>query len=139
MEDKTIFELIHDMDKFTNQLIVQWNINFNEDLGISHILVLSHLKKNGKSKPSDIAKILGLTPPTLSYLSDKLVRKKLAVRTADESDRRIIFLEITDAGVELLGRATAEGQKLRRNLFEKLDEQERELLAKLYKKLNSED
>ncbi|MEF2248437.1 MarR family winged helix-turn-helix transcriptional regulator [Paenibacillus sp. IITD108] len=138
MEDKTIFELIHDMDKFTNQLIVQWNINFNEDLGISHVLVLSHLKNNGKSRPSDIAKILGLTPPTLSYLSDKLVRKKLAVRTADESDRRIIFLEITDAGVALLERATAEGQRLRRNLFEKLDEQERELLAKLYKKLNSE-
>ncbi|MGI2296431.1 MarR family winged helix-turn-helix transcriptional regulator [Paenibacillus sp. GXUN7292] len=139
MEDKTIFELIHDMDKFTNQLIVQWNINFNEDLGISHVLVLSHLKNNGKSRPSDIAKILGLTPPTLSYLSDKLVRKKLAVRTADESDRRIIFLEITDAGVALLERATAEGQRLRRNLFEKLDEQERELLAKLYKKLNNED
>lgn len=138
MEDKTIFELIHDMDKFTNQLIVQWNINFNEDLGISHVLVLSHLKNNGKSRPSDIAKILGLTPPTLSYLSDKLVRKKLAVRTADESDRRIIFLEITDAGVALLERATAEGQRLRRNLFEKLDEQERELLAKLYKKLSSE-
>jgi len=139
MEEKTFFELIHDMDKFTNQLIVQWNINFNEDLGISHILVLSHLKQYGKSRPSDIAKVLGLTPPTLSYLSDKLVRRKLAIRTADESDRRIIFLDITDNGAVLLNRAIAEGQRLRRSLFEKLTEQERELLAGLYKKLSSED
>nr|WP_157336567.1 MarR family transcriptional regulator [Paenibacillus lutrae] len=126
------------MDKFTNKLIVQWNKTFNEDLGVSHVLVLGHLKQNGKSRPSDIAKILGLTPPTLSYLSEKLVKKKLAVRMSDETDRRIIYLGITDQGAEVLKRASLEGQRLRRNLFEKLNEQERAELANLYKKLNSE-
>ncbi|MVP00670.1 MarR family transcriptional regulator [Paenibacillus lutrae] len=138
MEEQTVFELIHNMDKFTNKLIVQWNKTFNEDLGVSHVLVLGHLKQNGKSRPSDIAKILGLTPPTLSYLSEKLVKKKLAVRMSDETDRRIIYLGITDQGAEVLKRASLEGQRLRRNLFEKLNEQERAELANLYKKLNSE-
>ncbi|WP_068776552.1 MarR family winged helix-turn-helix transcriptional regulator [Paenibacillus sp. FJAT-26967] len=138
MEEQTVFELIHNMDKFTNKLIVQWNKTFNEDLGVSHVLVLGHLKQNGKSRPSDIAKILGLTPPTLSYLSEKLVKKKLAVRMSDESDRRIIYLGITDKGADVLKRASLEGQRLRRNLFEKLNEQERAELANLYKKLNSE-
>ncbi|MFS0841051.1 MarR family winged helix-turn-helix transcriptional regulator [Paenibacillus sp. 1P03SA] len=139
MEEQTVFELIHNMDKFTNGLIVQWNKTFNEDLGVSHVLVLGHLKQNGKSRPSDIARILGLTPPTLSYLSEKLVAKKLAVRTVDESDRRIIYLGITDKGAEVLKRATLEGERLRRNLFQKLSEQERAELANLYKKLNAED
>ncbi|WP_028549667.1 MarR family winged helix-turn-helix transcriptional regulator [Paenibacillus sp. UNC451MF] len=139
MEEQTLFELIHNMDKFTNQLIIQWNKTFSEDLGISHVLVLGHLKKNGKSRPSDIAKILGLTPPTLSYLSEKLVAKKFAVRMVDESDRRIIYLGITDIGTDVLKRASLEGQRLRKNLFEKLTEQERTQLANLYKKLNSED
>ncbi|MEC0245161.1 MarR family transcriptional regulator [Paenibacillus chitinolyticus] len=137
MEEQTVFELIHNMDKFTNGLIIQWNKTFNEDLGVSHVLVLGHLKQNGKSRPSDIAKILGLTPPTLSYLSEKLVAKKLAVRTVDESDRRIIYLGITAAGAEVLKRASLEGERLRRNLFEKLTDEERAELANLFKKLNS--
>ncbi|RKP51716.1 MarR family transcriptional regulator [Cohnella endophytica] len=136
MEEQTLFELIHNMDKFTNQLIIQWNKTFSEDLGISHVLVLGHLNQHGKSRPSDIARILGLTPPTLSYLSEKLVAKKLAVRTVDESDRRIVYLGITDKGAEVLNRASLEGQRLRTNLFEKLTEQERAQLANLYKKLN---
>ncbi|GKS11720.1 MarR family transcriptional regulator [Paenibacillus chitinolyticus] len=137
MEEQTVFELIHNMDKFTNGLIIQWNKTFNEDLGVSHVLVLGHLKQNGKSRPSDLAKILGLTPPTLSYLSEKLVAKKLAVRMVDESDRRIIYLGITDQGAEVLKRATLEGERLRRNLFEKLTDEERAELANLFKKLNS--
>ncbi|MBM6383716.1 MULTISPECIES: MarR family winged helix-turn-helix transcriptional regulator [Paenibacillus] len=136
MEEKTIFEIIHNMDTFTNKLIIQWNKSFNEDLGVSHVLVLSHLKQNGKSRPSDIAKVLGLTPPTLSYLSDKLVGKKLAVRVVDESDRRNSYLDITEDGSEVLGRASMEGQKLRRALFEKLTAQDREKLAEIFEKLN---
>lgn len=139
MEEKSIFELIHNMDKFTNHLIVQWNKSFSEDLGVSHVLVLGHLMQNGKSRPSDIAKTLGLTPPTLSYLSEKLVAKKLAARMVNESDRRIIYLGITDKGAEVLKRASLEGQRLRENLFEKLTEQERAQLASLYKKLISND
>lgn len=139
MEEQTIFELIHNMDNFTNQLIIQWNKTFSEDLGVSHVLVLGHLKQNGKSRPSDIAKTLGLTPPTLSYLSEKLVAKKLAVRLADESDRRIIYLDITATGAEVLRRATLEGQKLRRQLFQKLTEEDRAELARIFKKLDSED
>lgn len=40
MKEQTIFEIIHNMDKVTNNLIIQWNKMFNEDLGVSHILVL---------------------------------------------------------------------------------------------------
>lgn len=136
MEEQTIFEIIHNMDKVTNHLIIKWNKTFNEDLGISHILVLGHLKTSGKSRPSDIARSLGLTPPTLTHLSEKLVQKNLAVRVTDESDRRIIYLAITDKGEDMLKRANLEGQNLRRNLFEKLTQEERQQLLKIFEKLN---
>lgn len=137
MQEQTIFELIHNMDKFTNQLIIQWNKTFEEDLGISHILVLGYLKENGKARPSDLAKVLGITPPSLTHLSQKLVKKKLAVRVMDESDRRIIYLQITDKGTEIVKKANDQGQMLRKNLFEKLTEEERQQLAILYGKLNN--
>lgn len=80
-----------------------------------------------------------MTPPTLTHLSEKLVRKKLAIRIIDESDRRIIYLGITDKGVEMVNRANQEGQALRRNLFEKLTDEERQQLLKIYEKLNASE
>ncbi|UOQ95469.1 MarR family winged helix-turn-helix transcriptional regulator [Halobacillus shinanisalinarum] len=137
MKEQTIFELIHSMDQVTNNLIIQWNKMFKESLGISHILVLSHLKRSGKSRPSDIAGALGLTPPSLTHLSEKLVQKKLAVRLIDDDDRRIIYLAITDKGNSMINKAHKEGKALRRNLFEKLTEEERQHLLGIYEKLNS--
>ncbi|MCM3112877.1 MarR family winged helix-turn-helix transcriptional regulator [Lederbergia lenta] len=137
MKEQTIFEIIHNMDKVTNNLIIQWNKIFYENLGVSHILVLGHIMENGKSRPSDIARVLGLTPPTLTHLSEKLVQKELAIRLEDKSDRRIIYLGITDKGIEIVKRANIEGQILRKNLFEKLTDEERLQLLNIYKKLNT--
>lgn len=137
MEEETIFEIIHNMDQFTNQLIIEWNKTFNEQLGISHILILGYLSVHGKKRLSDLAKVVGLTPPTVTHLSEKLVKKGLARRAKDEDDRRIIYLDITEAGKEILGRANQEGQVLRRKLFEKLTTEERQSMLHIYRKLNS--
>ncbi|MDR4887331.1 MarR family transcriptional regulator [Fredinandcohnia sp. QZ13] len=136
MKEQTIFEILHNMDKVTNQLIIQWNKLFEGDLGVSHILVLGHLKTHGKSRPSDIAKALGLTPPTLTHLSNKLVKRELVVRKQDESNRRVIYLEITEKGYEVLNEANEEGKKLRRKLFESLTDEERNQLLNIYEKLS---
>ncbi|WP_188455857.1 MarR family winged helix-turn-helix transcriptional regulator [Virgibacillus oceani] len=136
MEEQTIFEIIHSMDKVTNKLIIQWNKLFKEDLGVSHILILGHLKANGKSRSSDIAKAIGLTPPSVTHLSEKLVHKELVTRIIGKSDRRITYLAITDKGDEVLKWANQEGQILRRNLFEKLTEEDRLRLLEIYRKLS---
>lgn len=136
MPEKTIFDILHQMDTFTNSIMVKWNKIFNEDLGVSHILTLGFIKNNKKARPSDISKELGLTPPTVTHLVEKLVKKKLVERALDESDRRIIYLVITEKGEEILERANKDGQVLRREMFLKLSEEEREQLLSLYEKLN---
>jgi DNA-binding MarR family transcriptional regulator len=136
VDNQTIFGIIHMMEKVNNNLIIKWNKTFNENLGISHILVLSHLRDNGKSRPSDIARSLGLTPPSLTHLSDKLIQKELAVRLADENDRRILYLTITDKGQHILKKAHQEGKKLQTQLFQQLTEEERHQLLSIYSKLS---
>ncbi|MBP2258416.1 MarR family winged helix-turn-helix transcriptional regulator [Virgibacillus alimentarius] len=136
MIEKDIFGIIHSMDRVTNYLIIQWNKTFNESLGISHILVLGHLRDNGKSRPSDIARTLGLTPSTLTHLSEKLVQKGLATRFTDDNNRRIIYLAITDKGIDLVRKAHEEGKSLRENLFEELSDEEQQQLLSIYGKLN---
>ncbi|MFD1780622.1 MarR family winged helix-turn-helix transcriptional regulator [Fredinandcohnia salidurans] len=135
MKEQTIFEILHNMDKVTNNLIIQWNKFFDEDLGVSQILVLGHLKVHGKSRLSDIAKALGLTPPTLTHLSNKLVKRNLAVRKIDESNRRVVYLEITDEGIEMVSKANEEGKILRKKLLERLTEEETQQLRNIYEKL----
>lgn len=137
MKEQTIFEIINNMDKVTNQLIVDWNKSFQEDLGVSHILVLGHLVTHGQSRPSVIAKGIGLTPPTLTHLAEKLVNKQFITRQADENDRRIIYLAITDEGREVLDQANKEGKVLRQKLFERLTADETHQLLDIYRKLNA--
>ncbi|GEN30966.1 DNA-binding MarR family transcriptional regulator [Cerasibacillus quisquiliarum] len=136
MKEQTVFEILHNMDKFTNGLIIKWNKMFNENLGISHVLTLGYLNKNRKARPSEIAKELGLTPPTVTHLLEKLVNRQLVVRLFDENDRRIVLLDITDKGKELLHRAHAEGQRLRKEMFEKLTSEEKQQLLHIFQKLN---
>src|SRR5699024_9998319 len=136
MEEQTIFDILHNMDKVTNNLIVQWNKIFDEDLGVSHILVLGHIKQNGPTRPTELAKILGLTPPTLTHLSEKLVKKKLAKRISSEKDRRMVYLDITEEGGNVVDRANLKGHELRKKLFSSLTEEEKNQLLHIYKKLN---
>nr|WP_207627675.1 MULTISPECIES: MarR family transcriptional regulator [Bacillaceae] len=123
------------MDKVNNRLIIEWNKMFNENIGISHVLVLSHLKNYGKSRPSDIAKALGIAPPSITHLSEKLIQKDLAVRVTDEVDKRILYLEIRDKGLKILTKAQEEGKMLRKQLFEKLSVEEQQQLLNIYTKL----
>ena len=69
-------------------------------------------------------------------MAEKLVKKDLAVRLTDESDRRIIYLGITDKGEEMVGRANQEGIALRKKMFEQLTDEEREQLLRIYEKLS---
>ncbi|GHH99843.1 MarR family winged helix-turn-helix transcriptional regulator [Neobacillus kokaensis] len=135
MENPSIFELIHLMDKMNNRLIVEWNQMFNENIGITHILVLAHLRDHGKSRPSDIAKALGLAPPSITHLTEKLIKRELAVRVSDENDKRVLYLEIRDKGRDLLKKAQEEGKKLRTQLLERLTEEEQQQLIRIYTKL----
>lgn len=136
MQEQTVFEILHNMDNFTNGLIVKWNRMFNEDLGVSDILTLGYLKQHGESRPSHIAKALGLTPPTVTNITNKLVKQQLATRLYDENDRRTILIDITDKGTEILQRANEKGQNLRKEMFLKLTEEERKQMLHIFQKLN---
>lgn len=136
MEEETIFDILHNMDQVTNNLIIQWQKLFHTDLGITHILVLGHLKRFGPKRLSELASTLGLTRPTLTHLSEKLVKKNLVKRIFSEEDRRAIYLEITKDGEKVLMSAHIKGQELRKRLFQVLTPKEQTQLLKIYQKLS---
>ncbi|MCA1028257.1 MarR family transcriptional regulator [Cytobacillus kochii] len=136
MNDQTVFELIHAMEQVTNRMIIKWNQSFNEGLGISHILLLSHLKRDGKMKPIDLAESLGIAPSSISHLIQKLSKRDYIKRIPDLNDKRISYLDITDEGLEVLRKAAEDGHQLQKNTFARLTNEEIKQLLAIYQKLN---
>lgn len=136
MNDQTVFELIHAMEQVTNRMIIKWNQSFNEGLGISHILLLSHLKRDGKMKPIDLAESLGIAPSSISHLIQKLSKRDYIKRIPDLNDKRISYLDITDEGLEVLKKAAEDGHQLQKNTFAQLTNEEIKQLLAIYQKLN---
>jgi DNA-binding MarR family transcriptional regulator len=67
-----------------------------------HWRVLRHLADETGHPMGEIAERLGMNPPTLTKLIDRMVGKSLVQRTADPDDSRRVLVYATDAGLELL-------------------------------------
>ncbi|WJY28218.1 MarR family winged helix-turn-helix transcriptional regulator [Sporosarcina trichiuri] len=136
MTEQNIFELLHTIEKVTYQMVVQWQQRSDNDLGISHILVLQELLNEGESRPSDIAKKLNFTPASLTHLSTKLTKQGLVVRRQAENDKRTKYLSITDEGKSIVEKAYNDGIEVRRELFSHISADEQQALLDIYKKLD---
>lgn len=134
--DKNIFELLHTIEKISYQMVVKWQQRSENDLGISHILVLQELVNEGESRPSDIAKKLNFTPASLTHLSMKLTKQGLIERRQSDEDKRTKYLSITDAGRELVEKAYNDGIEVRRELFSHISYEEQQKMLDIYKKLD---
>lgn len=99
--------------------------NMPVDLGIAHMMVLKVLSV--REKPpiiADLAKELSISASMMTHIIDKIESAKLIHRTRDESDRRIVRVEITEEG---------------KSLVNKLDAEARERIVLFLKNLNEND
>ena len=79
----------------------------NNELGLTtpQLLCLHALKENENSTLSDVAKAVNLGASTVNGIVDRLEAKKLVVRHRSQSDRRKVYLEMTDKGVNMTQKA----------------------------------
>lgn len=67
-------------------------------LTVTQTFILRYLDKHGSAKASDIAKMAGLSPGAVTQVCDELVRMGFVDRTRSNDDRRVVHIDITDAG-----------------------------------------
>lgn len=130
-----IFKLIRTMELYTDEAIIRFTKSFNRNIGLSPILVLSQLKKNGPQKQSVLANSLGYTPGAITNISTKLVKEEYAERLYNDEDRRHVLLKITPKGEAMLLEARENGDKLHIELFNALSDDELNQLLFLYEKM----
>ncbi|WP_425644205.1 MarR family winged helix-turn-helix transcriptional regulator [Agrobacterium leguminum] len=112
------------------------------DVGVGEIDVLTHLAQrpeNRPLRPSDLASLCMVTTGAMTGRLARLEQKSYLTRVPHPSDRRTIYVEITEAGRELLNRTRAEVARESHLLqgIRALENSERQNLIKTLSKLIS--
>ena len=135
MNQENLFDLIHPIEQISNEHIVEFTSRFSYPIGVSSILVLAELKKNGALRQSDLADKLDYTKGAVTHIASKLVSNQLAERLSDEDDRRTVYLRITDKGIIALSEAQKIGESIFLELFQALSKEELHEYLRLQRKL----
>ncbi|MBT2671687.1 MarR family transcriptional regulator [Streptomyces sp. ISL-14] len=90
------------------------------------------MKKEGSIKSTKLADFLTVKPSAITVFVDKLVEMDYVKRQPSEKDRRVINLELKEAGEAILGRVLADHNQLMGKNFNSFSEDElQDLLQKL--------
>lgn len=97
----------------------------NNDMHIIEAIGLS-----GENTMSVVAKKLGITAGSLTTSINSLVNKKYVVRKRSETDRRVVFIGLTEKGEKAFDHHKEYHKKMTEAVLENLDEKEIAILIK---------
>ena len=108
------------------------------DLSVNEVSILFVILTAGTIELRDLIPYAGLKKATASTLIDRLVNKGMVNRTQSTTDRRVVTISITEAGIAEFRRAFDAYHQGERFWMSKLDESEaRTLLGLLDKRLST--
>ncbi len=104
------WKIVHSLD--TSRLRA-WE---EHKLSLPLLRILFYIRSHPMCTANQIAKVLGLTPPTVSELVDKLVQRGFICRGEDPNDRRVTPLTLSESAVVLTGEISRENTAYLRNV-----------------------
>ena len=72
------------------------------DISLTAASTLGNLDANGPCRLTELATREGVTQPAMTQLVSRLERERLAERTTDPTDGRVVLVHVTEAGRALL-------------------------------------
>ena len=100
----------------------------SEGLNLTELGVLRLLVRNDAMRISSLAAEQAMTQPGMTQLVTRMERAGLVVREPDPNDRRVVRVVATDSGRQLFEHRDASRVALFAELYEHLDEEERQRL-----------
>lgn len=128
-----------DLDKLAFEINKKLQIKIKEavdsSLHQSHIFLLRFIRSEGQCIVTDIAKYLGITLSAVTSLVNKLNEMGLVIRVRSEDDRRVVLLNITKEGREVLNKVDKNIKILFQEFFSDLSQEELHIIQKVVIKL----
>jgi DNA-binding MarR family transcriptional regulator len=95
-----------------------------DDLSLTAASTLYRLEQGGARRLTELAGLEGVTQPAMTQLVSRLERGGLAQRRADPQDGRVVLIEITDHGRDVMARRRSVRTQRLTELLAHLDEEE---------------
>lgn len=129
MENKDIDEILEGMFSvlpvFRKRVLrISDDILKDQEISRPHFQIMKNLRTEGPCSMTELGKLLSVSKPNVTTLVDKLVELNIVKRKFDDSDRRIINIELTEQGCDY---------------FEDLKETLKAALSKSMKKFTKDD
>jgi DNA-binding MarR family transcriptional regulator len=119
--EKLIDELML-LERRITRAAERWNpeVWMELELTISQLKSLMFIDFEGSTNSRTLATALGVTPPNVTGIIDRLVEQKLVSRTENLEDRRIATLTLTSRGKAVLTKLQDIKRSLRESILKRL-------------------
>jgi len=97
----------------------------------AEVYLLQILRKKGGCSVTALAPMLGVTPGTVTNLTDRLNSKGYVVRERGEEDRRVVQIIPTEAGLKLVDKINEDRITMLGKVFERMDEKTSDDLVRI--------
>jgi DNA-binding MarR family transcriptional regulator len=101
----------------------------------SQFFVLQKINSKGRMTVSEVAEKLSVSLSAITALVDRLVQAGLVVRSRDEQDRRLVWLEATEKGREIMERCIESRRDVAVKYFGRLPAEDLKKLLEIYEKV----
>ncbi|CAM3808839.1 MarR family transcriptional regulator [Alicyclobacillus pomorum] len=121
-------------------LILQQNLATTlakEGFTRNQLFVLSYLSRRDTAKIGDIARAADMSPSTITALCDELEAKHLVQRHRSKSDRRVVYVTLTEDGKRKLEMVREQRVNQMMEMFAPFDPHQLETTVEFVKGLNS--
>ncbi|MFC5652348.1 MarR family winged helix-turn-helix transcriptional regulator [Paenibacillus solisilvae] len=113
----------------------EWNKHMSYGLSYTQFKVLFKLHSCGSLKVSELAESLGLTSGAITGISDKMIAEGYVERSRAEDDRRVVYIEITSKGEQMLDRVLNDQKDTMTAFFDRLPAEDIQHLKRIFAKM----
>lgn len=107
------------------------------ELGLTRgqFYILKTIQSQGKCRATDIANAMEVKPSAVTLMIDRLEARQWVRRSQDTSDRRVIIIELTPEGKQILKKARQISDEVVKRYFSHLSSDDLDHLLKIYERL----
>ncbi|WP_142336530.1 MarR family winged helix-turn-helix transcriptional regulator [Bacillus toyonensis] len=101
----------------------------------NEFIVLRILNRTNKEMVSRVANELNVSNSHITAVTEKLINKGFVTRSRSTSDRRVVYLEITEQGKDLVSKMEEAKKRYLQERFSALSEDEMNVMISISQKL----
>ncbi|WP_336776144.1 MarR family winged helix-turn-helix transcriptional regulator [Paenibacillus sp. MMO-58] len=113
----------------------EWSRKTMTGMNYTQFKLLFTLHTSGSLKVSELADILGLTSGAITGIADKLVAEDLISRERAKDDRRVVYIELTAKGKDVVDDILESQKETFSSFFNVLPEEDIQHLRRIFTQL----